>query len=154
MKKVAALLVLALAALALVACGSSDDDSTTTTTSGGGAESTNGGATGGAGAKEESSGGGSASTLKFEADPNGQLAFTTTSASTKAGNVTIDFKNPQSLPHDVKIESASGEELGGTETIADGSDSATVELEPGTYTFYCSVPGHREAGMEGTLTVK
>ncbi len=154
MKKVAALLALALAALALVACGSSDDDSTTTTTTSGGAESTNGGATGGAGAKEESSGGGSASTLKFEADPNGQLAFTTTSASTKAGNVTIDFDNPQSLPHDVKIESASGEEIGGTETIADGSDSATVDLEPGTYTFYCSVPGHREAGMEGTLTVK
>lgn len=154
MKKVAAFLALALAALALVACGSSDDDSTATTTTDGGAESTNGGATGGAGAKEESGGGGSASTLKFEADPNGQLAFTTTSASTKAGNVTIDFNNPQSLPHDVKIESDSGEELGGTETIADGSDSATVNLEPGTYTFYCSVPGHREAGMEGTLTVK
>jgi plastocyanin len=157
MKKVAALLALALAAIALVACGSSNEDSSSNTTTSGGAEtneSTGGGATGGAGAKEESGAGGSASTLKFEADPNGQLAYTTTSASTKAGSVTIDFNNPQSLPHDVKIESDSGEEVGGTETIAEGEDSATVDLKSGTYTFYCSVPGHREAGMEGTLTVK
>jgi len=68
--------------------------------------------------------------------------------------VTIDFTNPQALPHDVKIESSSGEEIGGTETVAEGSDSATVNLKPGTYTFFCSVPGHREAGMEGTLVVK
>jgi len=155
MKKVAVLLALALASLALVACGgSSDNTNSNTTTSGGGAESTSGGATGGAGAKEEAGGGGASSTLKFEADPNGQLAYTTTSASTKAGNVTIDFNNPQSLPHDVTIESDSGENVGGTETISEGSDSTTVNLKPGSYHFYCSVPGHREAGMEGTLTVK
>jgi plastocyanin len=146
MKKLVAFLVLALAALALVACGGGSDDNSTTT------------ATGGAAGQEAPSGnnagGGSASTLKFEADPNGQLAYTTTSATAKAGEVTIDFKNPQSLTHDVAIESSSGEEIGKTELIADGSDSTTVDLEPGTYTFYCSVPGHREAGMEGTLTVK
>lgn len=159
MKKVTVILALVLASVALVACGGGDDDSgTTTTTSGGNAESTNGGATGGAGANEEAGGkeaggGGSASTLKFEADPNGQLAYTTKSASTKAGEVTVEFTNPQSLPHDVVIES-NGEDVGGTETIADGTASTSVELEPGTYQFYCSVPGHREAGMEGTLTVK
>jgi uncharacterized cupredoxin-like copper-binding protein len=148
MKKLAALLALALASVALVACGgssNSNEENTATTT---GAEETS--ATGGEGG--ESSGG--SSTLQFEADPNGQLAFTTTKATTKAGKVTIDFKNPQALPHDVKIESSGGEEIGGTETVSEGSDSATVNLKPGTYTFYCSVPGHREAGMEGTLTVK
>jgi plastocyanin len=159
MKKLVAFLVLALAALALVACGGGgDDNSTTTTATSGGGESQaeqGGGAAGQeAGGGGEKASGGSTSTLKFEADPNGQLAYTTTSATAKAGEVTIDFKNPQSLTHDVAIESSSGEEVGKTELIADGSDSTTVDLKPGTYTFYCSVPGHREAGMEGTLTVK
>jgi plastocyanin len=150
MKKLAVLLALVLASVALVACGGSSNSSEET-----GATATTGaeeaGATGGEG-NGGSSGG--SSTLQFEADPNGQLAFTTTKATAKAGKVTIDFKNPQALPHDVKIESSSGEEIGGTETVSEGSDSATVNLKPGTYTFYCSVPGHREAGMEGTLTVK
>lgn len=156
MKKLVAFLVLALAALALVACGGGGDDNSTTTATSGGSGTENSSEAGG-GVKEENSsggGGGSASTLKFEADPNGQLAYTTTSATAKAGKVTIEFNNPQSLTHDVAIESSSGEEVGKTELIADGSDSTTVDLKPGTYTFYCSVPGHREAGMEGTLTVK
>lgn len=148
MKKVAALLALALASVALVACGSSSDDNSTTTTSGG--ESTSGAAAGGG--KEEGSGGGS--TVSFEADPGGELAYTTTSATAKAGSVTVDFKNPQALTHDVQIEDAQGKEVGGTELIASGEDSTTVDLKPGTYTYFCSVPGHREAGMEGTLTVK
>ena len=151
MKKLVAFLALSLAALALVACGSSDDSSSTATTSGGSTESN--AETGGA-AQEGSGGGGGAATLKFEADPGGDLAYTTTSATSKAGKVTVEFDNPQSLTHDVAIEDSSGEEVGGTELIADGSDSATVDLKPGTYTFFCSVPGHREAGMEGTLTVK
>lgn len=152
MKKVIALLALALASVALVACGSSgssSSSSSTTTTSGGG-ETTSGGASGG---KEEGSGGGS-STLKFEADPGGELAYTTTEATAKAGKVTVDFNNPQGLTHDVAIEDSSGKEVGATELIAEGSDSTTVNLKPGTYHFYCTVPGHREAGMEGTLTVK
>ncbi|HEU4737023.1 MAG TPA: plastocyanin/azurin family copper-binding protein [Solirubrobacterales bacterium] len=155
MKKLVAFLVLALAALALVACGGSDDDGSGTTATSGGATENSSEASGGV--KEETSqggGGGSASTLKFEADPNGDLAYTTTSASAKAGKVTIDFNNPQALTHDVAIEDASGKEVGATELIADASDSTTVELKPGSYTFFCSVPGHREAGMEGTLTVK
>lgn len=150
MKKLAALLVLALASAALVACGSSDSTTTTSTSSGGEA---NGGAAA-EGGKEAGGTEGGGSTVEFEADPNGQLAYTTTEASATAGKVTIDFKNPQSLTHDVAIEDLSGEEVGKTELIADSATSTSVNLKPGTYTYYCTVPGHREAGMEGTLTVK
>ncbi len=146
MKKLAALLVLALASVALVACGGSDDDTTTTTS--------NGGEAAGGGAAESGKEAGGASTLKFEADPNGELAYTTTEASAKAGKVTIDFNNPQSLTHDVAIEDSGGEEVGKTDLIGKEETSTTVDLKPGAYTFFCSVPGHREAGMEGTLTVK
>jgi plastocyanin len=152
MKKVAALIALALASIALVACGSSSSSSSSTTTEGGG-ESTGGGAAE-SGKSESGGSGGGGSTVKFEADPGGELAYTTTSATAKAGKVTIDFNNPQSLTHDVAIESSSGEEVGKTELIAAGSDSTTVNLQPGTYHYFCTVPGHREAGMEGTLTVK
>ena len=147
MKKLAALLVLALASVALVACGGSDS---TTTTSGG--EEANGGAAAESG--KEAGGAGGGSTVSFEADPSGELAYTTTEASAKAGKVTVDFKNPQSLTHDVAIEDSGGKEVGKTELIGEGETSTTVNLKPGTYTYFCTVQGHREAGMEGTLTVK
>jgi len=151
MKKVVSLLVLALAAAALlVACG--DDDGTTTTTETGAAAE--GGAAAGGG---EAAGGGAAGggeTVKFEADPGGALAYTSEEESVKAGQVTIDFTNPQTVPHDVAIESSDGDQLGKTEIITDGSTSTTLNLKAGEDTFYCTVPGHREAGMEGTLNVE
>jgi plastocyanin len=152
MKQVAALLALALASVALVACGGSDSSSSSeATTTGSGATSEAGG---GGAAKENGASGGGGSTLAIEADPGGALAYTTDEATAKPGKVTIDFNNPQGLTHDVAIESSSGEEVGATELIAEGEDSTTVDLKPGTYHYYCTVPGHREAGMEGTLVVK
>ncbi len=150
MKKLASLFVLAFASLALVACGGGS--SSTSTTEGGEA------AAGGAAETTEKAGGQSGasggSTVDFEADPGGELAYTTTEASAKAGKVTIDFNNPQGLTHDVAIENASGEMVAKTDLIAGEETSTTTKLKPGTYTFYCTVPGHREAGMEGTLTVE
>ncbi len=150
MKQVAALLALALASVALVACGGGSSSSEATS----GGNETKGEASGGGAAKEESAGGGAESTVKLEADPQGALAYIPTKATAKAGKVTIDFNNPQALTHDVAIESSSGEEVGKTELIAEGEDSTTVDLKPGTYHYFCTVPGHREAGMEGTLVVK
>ena len=144
MKKAAAALVLVLASLALVACGSSNSSSSSNTTT-----SESGAAAGGS---EKAAGGGEA--ISLEADPNGQLAYTTTTATAKAGNVTIDFSNPQALEHDVAIEDSSGKVVGQTELVGEGSTSAPVKLKPGTYHYFCTVPGHRDAGMEGTLTVK
>lgn len=91
-------------------------------------------------------------TIPLAADESA-LAYDTTSLTSKPGKVTIDFTNPSALEHDVAIE-GNGEEIAGSELIAKSKTSVSAELAPGTYTFYCTVPGHREAGMEGTLTVK
>jgi plastocyanin len=92
-------------------------------------------------------------TVQLAADAT-DLAYDTTSLSSKPGKVTIDLTNPAALEHDVAIEQ-NGKQLADSELIANGAKtSATAELASGTYTFYCTVPGHREAGMEGTLTVK
>jgi len=152
MKKAAFGFALILAALALVACGGDDDDSGTTN---GGAETTteSGAETGGGGNEAEGGSAGSAA-LGFEADPGGGLAYTEKSATSEPGKVTVDFTNPQPIAHDVAIEDSGGKEVGATEVISEGSDSTVVDLEPGDYKFFCTVPGHREAGMEGELTVK
>ena len=152
MKKVAPFLALALASVALVACGGDDDDNGTTTQTSGGAA--NGAATGGAAA-----GGGKAATggetISLEADPDGQLAYTTDTLTAKAGNLTISFDNPASITHDVSVEDSAGNDLGTSDLIAQDTTSLVLEnVKPGSYTFYCTVPGHKEAGMEGTLTVK
>jgi plastocyanin len=102
---------------------------------------------------EGAAGGAEASTtLQLAADP-AALAFDTTELMAKPGKVTIDFDNPSPIPHNVVIEE-DGKELAGFEPITEGKKSASADLKPGTYTFFCSVPGHREAGMEGSLVVK
>ena len=127
-------LVLAAFVLALSACGGgSSSSSTTPATTGGG-------------------GGGGGSTVKISADPSGALKYEQTDVSATAGSITIDFTNMSSLPHDVTIEGNGAS--GATDEITNSSTSTTVDLDAGTYTFFCSVDGHRAAGMEGTLTVK
>jgi len=135
------ILVLALAALGIAACGS--DDSSTTDTS---AADTSAPA-------DTTAAAGGGSTIAVAADPSA-LAFTSGDLSADAGTVEIDFDNPSSTGHDVQIESSDGQTVGGTDVISASTTTADVDLEPGTYTYYCSVDGHREAGMEGTLTVK
>ena len=92
--------------------------------------------------------------LHVAANPEGQLKYDTTSLTAKAGTVTIGFTNAASLAHNLSIESSSGSQVGATPTFEGGTKTLTVSLKPGTYKFFCSVPGHRQAGMEGTLTVQ
>jgi plastocyanin len=99
------------------------------------------------------SGGSAAQTLSLAADPEGQLKYDTSSLTAKAGKVTIDFANSSPVEHNVSIESSSGSVLGATPTFQGGKKTLSLNLKPGTYKFFCSVPGHRTAGMEGTLTV-
>ena len=93
-----------------------------------------------------------ASTLKLAANPAGQLAYDTKQLSAKAGKVTIDMTNMSPVEHDVAVAQGTSV-VGQTPVFTGGSKSVTLTLKPGTYTFYCTVPGHRQAGMEGTLTV-
>jgi plastocyanin len=83
-----------------------------------------------------------------------QLMFDTSTLNAKAGKVTINFTNDSSLTHDVVLINSSNKILGQTPEFDGGTKSFSATLKPGTYTYYCSVPGHREAGMQGTLTVK
>jgi uncharacterized cupredoxin-like copper-binding protein len=156
MKKLSVLAVLLVASLVLVACGGGGSSTTSggtseSTTAAPSPESTEAGEETESGEEAESTTG---STIDFEANPEGQLMFTAMTATGKAGNDTIVFKNPSSVPHNVAIEDSAGKTVVESETITKGETSSMVELEAGTYTFYCSVPGHREAGMEGTLTIK
>jgi len=91
--------------------------------------------------------------LDIPADPSGALAYTFANATAQPGQVTIKSQNKASIDHDISIEGNGVDEKG--EVVKDGGTSEVqVDLKPGEYTFYCSVPGHREGGMEGKLTVK
>ncbi len=93
------------------------------------------------------------SVLKVSADPAGGLKYTTDKLTAKAGNVEVQFTNAAATPHDVVISKGS-KVIVQTDTIARSKTSKEAKLTAGTYTFYCSLPGHRQAGMEGTLTVR
>lgn len=128
------LLMLAVAALALAvaACGGDDDEEAEEPA-----------------ATEDTGGGGGGTTIELAADPGGELAFDQTELTAPAGDITIHLTNDAQIPHNVEVEGA-----GVSETVTGADTSLDVTLEPGEYVFFCAVPGHREGGMEGTLTVE
>jgi plastocyanin len=140
-------LLLAVGLVALAGCGSSSSGTSTsptrapTTTSSPAA--TTPAATSGAGQH-----------LSLEANRQGQFKYEPASLTAKAGAVSIDFTNMAPLSHNLTVASSSGGVLGATPTFTGGSKTLSLTLKPGTYKFYCTVPGHRAAGMEGTLTVQ
>jgi uncharacterized cupredoxin-like copper-binding protein len=136
-------------ALAIAGCGSSSKSSSSSNTASTPATSTPAPAS-----TTGSSGGGSASSkLSLAADPSGQLKFDKSTLSAKSGTVTISMSNPSSIPHGVAIQ-GTGVNKSGAVVNKGGTSTVTAKLKAGTYTFYCPVPGHRQAGMEGKLTVK
>ncbi len=93
-----------------------------------------------------------ATVLEIPAAADNTLAFETTEVTAPAGEITLRMPNPSALPHNIAIDEP---ELTEGEVVGNGGVSEiTVTLPPGTYEYYCSVPGHREAGMVGTLTVE
>jgi plastocyanin len=98
--------------------------------------------------------------LPIAASPSGQLAYVTNKASAKPGPVTIEMPNVSGVSHNIALESgehgatASGPVIGASNFTTKGTATVKVTLKPGTYTFFCQAPGHRPAGMYGTLVVK
>ena len=95
--------------------------------------------------------------LTISANPSGQLLYTVKAATATAGPVTISMVNMSGVDHNLAIQqgtSANGSALAATPITSNGTPSITLNLKPGTSTFFCQVPGHRAAGMSGTLTVK
>ena len=143
--------LLALLALAVTGCGSS---STTTSSTSSAPASSAAASAPTSSTPAPATGGTSASgALSLEANAEGQLKYDTTALSAKAGAVSIDFKNASPLAHNVTVASSTGAVLGQTPTFEGATKTLTLTLKPGVYKFYCTVPGHRAAGMEGTLTV-
>ena len=130
-------------ALVIAGCGSSNSGSTTATTTTKSSTSTS-----------SSSSKGQGQMLKISADSGGQLRFNTSKLMAKPGKVTIVMDNPASagMDHGISIE-GNGVDQDGPIVAAGKTSTVTATLKKGTYTFYCPVPGHKQAGMEGTLTV-
>ena len=109
-------------------------------------------------AKPKSGGGGGSTNTassSLNLSPQGNnLMFDTNKLTAKSGKVTMKYTNNSALTHDVVLINSSNKILGKTPVFQGGSKSFSTTLKPGTYTYYCSVPGHRAAGMQGTLTVK
>jgi plastocyanin len=145
MKKLSILLAaIALAAFGLVACGDDEESDDETTA----AETTEAAPT------ETEAAGDEGATIDLSSPADGSFAYDQTELTAPAGPVTINYDNPAPLSHDVVVEDEQGTEIGKTNLVSGGDTSTTVDLEAGTYTYFCDVPGHREGGMEGTLTVK
>ncbi len=110
------------------------------------------------GKKGTGTGGGPSGTAKANAqnvvdiptDPSGQLAYKFKEATAKSGKVTVESKNDASVPHNIALKG------GPAGPVVQGGkiSKITTNLKAGSYEFYCSVPGHEQAGMKGTLTVK
>jgi uncharacterized cupredoxin-like copper-binding protein len=149
----AAALCAALVAVVVAGCGSSSNKSSSSTAQPA-PPPANTAPTPGGGTKNAQKGGGKgASNLTVAADSSGQLKFDKKSLSAKAGKVTITMDNPSPVPHAIAVEGSGIDKKG--QTVQMGSKSTvTVTLKPGKYTFYCPVDGHKQAGMQGPLTVK
>ena len=93
--------------------------------------------------------------LEMPADPSGALAFASTKAEAKPGSVEVVMPNESSVQHNIALRAEGGQIVQEGEVVGQGGTSMfTAMLQPGTFAYVCTVPGHEEGGMKGELTVK
>src|SRR5215218_8288416 len=113
------------------------------------------------GGQPQASGGGNqqppattATSLDVTSPEDGSLVFEPNGLQAQPGSVDITYSNPSQVAHSIAVATANGNVLGETDIFAAGEESLDLtDVAPGKYVFYCTVPGHREGGMEGDLTV-
>lgn len=161
--KTKTIMLLALAALAMAVLAGCAQDSTDTSNDNprmqeeimkeqSGSQSTNPTRTESSGTSSSSSG---ATKLSLVADPTGNLKWKPTSLKAQAGSVTIDLTNESPVEHDVALAGSGGKILGQSKKVTKGSADLTIkDLKAGTYQYFCTIPGHKQAGMVGELTVR
>ena len=88
--------------------------------------------------------------LSISADPNGQLLYVEAKAEAPPGPIKLEMPNQSGIDHNVVIEGLPIK----TNIVKKGVAKGAGTLKVGTFTYFCSVPGHRQAGMVGKLTVK
>jgi plastocyanin len=147
LKRVPVLVAIPLSVLAIAGCGDDNKSSDTST-----AATTPTTETTTTETSTNESSGGQPTTLSLSADASA-IKFDKTKLDASAGKVTIDMKNPSALQHNVAI-SGNGVDEEGKVVGQGGTSTVTADLKPGKYTFLCTVDGHEQAGMKGTLTVK
>jgi plastocyanin len=140
-RRLFAVVVPLVAGLLVAGCGSSDSNKTTATK----AKSV-------ATQAKSNAAAGRSSTLSLSADPSGALKFNKKVLAAKSGAVTIKMTNPAPLSHGIAVE-GNGVDKDGQIVDQGGTSTVSVTLKPGKYEFYCPVDSHKQAGMEGTLTV-
>ncbi|HET9120484.1 MAG TPA: cupredoxin domain-containing protein [Solirubrobacterales bacterium] len=131
-------------AIPLAGCGGGGDDSSTSADTSGG-EATQASTTAGGG-------GGASQTVDMTAV---DYKFNPSDTTVNSGNVTFNLKNDGQQPHSLEIEDVNGQDQELEGDVSPGqSGTLKVNLPSGKYEFYCPVPGHKEMGMEGEITVK
>jgi plastocyanin len=97
---------------------------------------------------------GPVTSLDVSSPSDGGLVYQPNGLQAKPGNVAITYDNPSQVPHSIAVATSNGNVLGQVQPFTAGKQTVTLnDLKPGKYVFYCTVPGHREAGMQGDLTV-
>jgi plastocyanin len=97
---------------------------------------------------------GATESLDVSSPADGGLVYEPNGLMAKPGNVTITYDNPSPVPHSIAVATSNGNVLGEVQPFTNNKESVQLpNLAPGSYVFYCTVPGHREAGMQGNLTV-